>query len=245
MTPVIPILDMYIKRDDTFNIANAWGGKARTCWKLAKNSTTGLVTAGSRNSPQINIVAHIAKELGLPMVAHCASGQLGEEITQAQTLGAEIIQHSPGYNSVIIKRALDDSIQRKYTYIPFGMECWEAVEETSEQVQNIPDDVKRIVMPVGSGMSLAGVLTGLDNYNKNIPVIGIVVGADPTKRLDKYAPLLWRNMVTLIPSPHKYEKHIAANLGDVLLDPVYEAKCAEFMTSGDLLWAVGIRTTKK
>jgi len=33
-------------------------------------------------------------------------------------------------------------------------------------------------------MTLARILTGLDELNINIPVVGIVVGQDPTKRLD-------------------------------------------------------------
>ena len=137
ITPIEKRGNCWIKRDDTYIIAYAGGGKARSCWELSKKATKGLVTAGSRHSPQINIVAHISKELKLPFNAHTPQGSLGEELTQAQSLGAKIIQHKAGYNNVIIARAKQDALENDYTYIPFGMECSEAVKQTSYQVKNI------------------------------------------------------------------------------------------------------------
>ena len=244
ITPIEKIDNIWIKRDDTFNIANAWGGKARSCWALSQKATKGLVTAGSRNSPQINIVAHIARKLNLPFRAHTAIGSLGDEITQAQSIGANIIQHRPGYNNVIIARAKEDSYTTGYTYIPFGMECDEAVQQTASQVRDIPTEVKRIVVPVGSGMSFCGILDGLKQQELNIPVLGIQVGADPLIRLKKYAPRNYQKMSDIIVSKHKYSKHIKQSIGDILLDPIYEAKCYEYLRDDDMLWLVGIRTTK-
>jgi hypothetical protein len=71
-----------------------------------------------------------------------------------------------------------------------------------------------------------------------------VVGADPTKRLDEYAPEGWRAMVTLIESGSDY--HAPAPVCEydgITLDPHYEAKCIPFLLAGDLLWVVGIRQT--
>ena len=245
ITPIEQRGNYWIKRDDIYNIANAWGGKARSCWELSKKATKGLVTAGSRHSPQINIVAHIAKKLKLPFNAHTPQGPLGEELTQAQSLGAKIIQHKAGYNTVIIARAKQDALENDYTYIPFGMECWEAVKQTSYQVKNIPKEVKRIVMSIGSGMSFCGVVQGLKNGNYDIPVLGVIVGANPLKRIMKYAPKEWGGRSTLITSKHKYQDHVNKSFDNILLDPIYEAKCYEHLKEGDLLWVVGIRTTKK
>ena len=73
------------------------------------------------------------------------------------------------------------------------MECQEAVEQTRLQVANIPKSTKRIVVPVGSGMSLCGILHGLQDVGLgHVPVLGIVVGASPIKRLTKYAPIFWQ-----------------------------------------------------
>ena len=224
LTPVEKYGSIYIKRDDLFEIAGVRGGKVRSCYALAKDAKIGLTTAGSRSSPQINIVASIAKHLNLPCVAHCPQGELNKELLIAQSRGAKIIQHRAGYNSVIVARSKEYAFSTGYTDIPFGMECWTAVWETAGQVVNIPGEVKRIVMPVGGGMSLCGVLTGLKALNKNIPVLGIVVGGDPMKRIHSYAPLGYQEMVTLQNAGVPYDKYIDAEIGGIKLDPVYEAK---------------------
>lgn len=242
-TPIERHGDLWLKRDDLFTVAGVPGGKVRTCWRLAQGAP-GLVTAGSRSSPQINIVAHIGRSLGVPVRAHAPSGELSPELIDAQAQGAEIVQHSPGYNSVIVARARADAKEHGWREIPFGMECQEAVEETAAQIADIPAGVQRIVVPVGSGMSLAGILTGLARAGLDIPVIGVVVGADPEKRLDRYAPDDWRQRAQLIPAGVPYESAVDAVVGGVRLDPHYEAKCARFLEPGDLLWIVGIRATE-
>ena len=243
LTPIEKVGEYFVKRDDLFAVNGVNGGKVRTCYYLAQNAK-GLVTAGSRESPQVNIVAHIAKELGIPCRVHTPEGKLSPEVEAAKNIGAEVIQHKAGYNSVIIKRAKDDAIEQGFKEIPFGMECCEAVEATKNQVKNIPSNTKRIVIPVGSGMSLSGLLHGLIENNLNIPVLGVRVGADPTDRLNKYAPKNWASMVTLVSSDLDYHQHEKDNnFYGLTLDPVYEAKCIKFIEKGDLLWVVGIRQT--
>lgn len=236
----------YVKRDDTFTIAGAGhGGKVRTCWTLAcKPDVQGLITAGSRQSPQVGIVAGIAAKLGLPCRVHVPSGPYTPELEAAAAAGAEVIQHTPGYNSVIVARARQDATESGWTEIPFGMECPEAVYWTSTQTENLPTDIDRIVVPVGSGMSLAGICAGLDAANNPTPILAVQVGADPTDRLDRYAPVFWRQRVELVQSPLDY--HTPAphtHLDDLPLDPIYEAKCLPYLEDGDLLWVVGRRQT--
>ena len=205
----------------------------------------GLVTAGSRSSPQVNIVATVGASIGVPVIVHTPQGELSPEVVAAQNKGAKVIQHKAGYNNVIIARARQCAKDNGYTDIPFGMECQEAVTQTRQQVKNIPNDVARIVMPVGSGMSLAGVLHGLQDWGLFIPVVGIVVGASPTKRLDRFAPLFWQKMVTLVPSGLDYKTSAPnSDWNGIRLDPIYEAKCTPFLKPQDLFWIVGIRETE-
>jgi len=255
LTPVEKHGDIWMKRDDLFCVADVYGGKARTCWVLATSrphnllsgkETYGLVTAGNRQSPQINICAHIAKKLGVPFHAHTSEGDFSEELTDAQHAGAKIYQHRAGYNSVICARARADAMRMGWTEIPFGMECWEAVRQTRAQVSNLPRTLRRIVMPVGSGMSLAGVLWGMQDHKISVPVIGVVTGADPQKRLERYAPTGWRRTVTLVPSIPAYNTPSKiTEVDSVRLDPIYEAKCIEHLMPKDLLWVVGIHRTSK
>ena len=204
----------------------------------------GVVTAGSRQSPQVNIVAGVARSLGLSFRAHVPSGPLTPELTAAQAAGAEIVQHRPGHNSVIVARARDDAQALGWALIPFGMETEEAVRQTAAQVRNLPNDCTRLVVPVGSGMTLAGILHGLQQVGRNLPVLGVQVGAYPGKRLDKFAPDGWRSMAQVVKSAQDYhEPATVQQVGDLRLDPVYEGKCVPFLQPGDCLWVVGIRET--
>lgn len=245
-----------VKRDDMCEIAGVRGGKVRTCCALAtkglNSGKVGLTTAGSRSSPQVNIVANIAKFLEVPCVAHTPTGELNQELKLAQVAGAKIIQHKAGYNNVIIARSREYAKLYDFVDIPFGMECDEAVKQTGRQVENITylaDPVKRIVVPVGSGMSLCGIIAGLKHFKLEIPVLGVIVGANPYKRMAKYQPG-YSQPVNFVEAGVDYHEDIDAklirhneNLGhqELLLDPVYEAKCAKFLEPGDLLWNVGIR----
>ncbi len=232
-----------VKRDDLFEFAGVCGGKVRTCLALAQGAV-GLITSGSRSSPQVNIVAHIAKSVGIPCRAHVPLGALSPELDRAREMGAEIIQHPTGYNSVIVKRAKQDLVQHQgWTEIPFGMQCFEAVRQTANQVRNIPA-TGRIVVPVGSGMSMAGILQGLHRFNRRNRVLGVMVGADPRERLVTFGPMYSGRNSTLVVSGLPYQEEAKNTLlGDLCLDPIYEAKCLPFLEKGDIFWCVGIRET--
>jgi|ETNvirnome_2_300_1030623.scaffolds.fasta_scaffold00547_5 ParB-like chromosome segregation protein Spo0J len=243
LTPIESHGGHKVKRDDKFSIAGGRGGKVRTCWALAQGAS-GLVTAGSRASPQVNIVAQIAKKLDIPCRVHTPEGELSPEVQDAKAAGAKVIQHKAGHNTVIIARARDDAKAQGFKEIPFGMECQEAVEQTRKQVANIPKAVKRVVIPLGSGMSLAGLLWGIKDFELKCSVLAIQVGADPLKRLNEFAPPGWRKMVKVVKSKVDYHDHaIDTDLGGLPLDPIYEGKCIPFLKPGDLFWVVGIRKT--
>jgi 1-aminocyclopropane-1-carboxylate deaminase/D-cysteine desulfhydrase-like pyridoxal-dependent ACC family enzyme len=246
LTPVERRGDWWLKRDDLFSVAGIFGGKVRTCHNLVTRAVElgfcELVTAGSRHSPQCHIVAALGNAVGLTVTVHVPAGELGAEITAAQALGAQVQQHRPGYNSVIVARAKAYAAEPGRFYIPFGMVCPEAVTATAGQVASIPDTIRRIVMPIGSGMSAAGVVAGLLERNHPATVMGVQVGADPIKRLDEYAPMNWRSVLTIVKSPMEYSQSCDGVAVDgVALDPIYEAKCVPFLQAGDLLWLVGHR----
>lgn len=252
LTPVERIGRMWVKRDDTFVFAGSCGGKVRTCLQIAiaaqRGGKTTLVTAGSRQSPQVNIVAGIARELGMIARCHVPAGDMTPELRAASRAGAELVMHRPGYNTVIVRRAREDVwTDPSAVEVPFGMETMHAVNNTAKQVRNLPfGSFDRIVVPVGSGMSLAGILSGLHDQDRHeTPVLGVVVGADPEHRLDTYAPM-WRWMnLTLKKAPWPYHHAVLCDtIGDgVVLDPIYEAKCGPFVEPGDLFWIVGRRET--
>jgi 1-aminocyclopropane-1-carboxylate deaminase/D-cysteine desulfhydrase-like pyridoxal-dependent ACC family enzyme len=246
LTPIETHAGLLVKRDDLFSFGGASGGKVRTCLALAKAATDpgGLVTAGTRGSPQVEIVALVAQALGIGCRVHVpASAKPSPELKSAIAAGAEVVEHRPGYNTVIVARARNDAERLGWVNIPFGMECDMAVEMTSYQVASLIDkNFNRLVVPVGSGMSLAGILAGMVKYGLDFPVLGVSVGADPTARLQRWAPLFqWEQMCEIIPSGQPYARPVEAALGDLKLDPYYEAKCAEHLRPGDLFWVIGRR----
>jgi 1-aminocyclopropane-1-carboxylate deaminase/D-cysteine desulfhydrase-like pyridoxal-dependent ACC family enzyme len=234
---------LWFKRDDLFEIGGVCGGKARACFVISQSARNGLVTACSRHSPQADIVASIATHLQLRSWIHTPAGTVTEELRLAVRHGAQTTAHKAGYNSVIIARARADAENRRATLIPFGMESREAVECTAHQTENLPHEARRIVVPVGSGLTLAGILVGLTERRRRVPVLGIVVGADPHRRLDRWAPAGWRHTTNLVRSELPYHRSAPiTELSGVPLDPIYEAKCLPFMKRGDCFWIVGHRT---
>jgi DNA modification methylase len=236
---------VWLKRDDLFVVAGVRGGKVRTCRHLvlqaAAQGLPGVVTAGSRSSPQVAIVAALAKLYGLKCRVHTPGGDYTPVLEFAEQHGAEVVQHRPGHNSVIVARAREDAEERQWGSVPFGMDCQEAVEQTRRQVANVPAGVERLVVAVGSGMTLAGVLWGLRDVGRRLPVLGVRVGADPGKRLDIYAPPGWREEVELVDAAVDYHESIRASVAGVPLDAHYEAKAARHLREGDCLWVVGVR----
>lgn len=247
LTPVERRGAGWVKRDDLYEVAGVRGGKARTCWALATaEPVAGLVTAGSRHSPQVNIVAHIARELGVPCRLHTPEGAPGPEVQAAIDAGGVRVAHRAGYNSVIRARARDDAAARGWCHIPFGMECEEAVLQTAGQVANLPwAQFGRLVVAVGSGMSLAGILQGMNDLGRggHAPVVGYYVGADPRARLQRWAPFGWDCYATLEQVPLGYHEAARPHWDGLLLDPHYEAKVTSYLQADDLFWVVGCRNT--
>lgn len=236
-----------VKRDDLFDVGGSRGGKVRTCLALAERAAAegrqGLVTAGARHSPQVNIVATVAAHLGLRCRAHIPAGPVTPELEAAAAAGAQLIAHRPGHNSVIVARARADAAALGWGHIPFGMEHAEAVRQTAGQVGWVAASAPRIVVAVGSGMSAAGIVAGLHAARSSARVLGVCVGADPRPRLNKFCAG-WRARLELVPAGLPYHKpYPEPHLGDLALDPYYEAKCLPHLGAGDLFWVVGIRQT--
>lgn len=252
MTPVEYIDGYYFKRDDKYDACGVKGGKARAAYQLIQDGLSKgyntFVTAGSRMSPQCEIVSHICEWLSLNCHLFMPRGESTSIIKNiSKNKKSEIHRCKVGYNSVICHEAKKYAQKNGFYYIPFGMECWDNIEATKHQVANIPVQVKRIVVPCGSGMSMISILKGLEDYGRDdIRVIGIQVGKDPTSNFKKFlgdkCSLFAKYNYDIIKSDTDY--HVPATITSfcgIELDPIYEAKCIPFIEKGDLLWIVGKR----
>lgn len=243
LTPVVDVGNgIRVKREDLFRAPGGGNGtKLRAVLVAARRSgKAGIVSGGGRASTGAAALGAAARLLGIPARFHAPTGAETPELVQD---GVEVVRHGPGYMTVIRARSREDAAARDWCLVPPGIECAEMVACSRAQVANVPEDVLRVVVPVGGGMALAGILQGLADRDLRVPVVGVRVGSkDTAKRLDAWAPSDWRERVELVDSPLKYEQDAPeTRLGDLDLDPRYEAKCLPYLKPGDLLWVVARR----
>lgn len=253
LTPIEKHGNLFIKREDYFKIGDMCGAKLRACYILSKQAKElgykTITTLGAKSSPQINLATTVGNELGLNVVGHTTTAPLEKDMLLAKQKGATIIQHSYGYTSVLIKRTKDYAKENNAFYIPFGMDDIVSINATKEQVKSInpyKNEIKRIVVPLGSGINLCGIILGLKEMKIDIPVVGVQIGFKPDKILEKYLGKNWQQMFTKVNALQDYNKSAKYTIiNGVEVDSTYEGKCIPFLQEGDLFWLVGKKSNYK
>lgn len=242
-TPVERRGSIWVKREDLFRFGDANGTKARTIKALTeRHKPAGLIASGARESTMVSRAAQAAAHLGVPCRIHCPAGRETAGMAEARRLGAELVQHAPGYLTVLRKRAAQDARKRDgWLELPWALICPEAADASAAEAKRtrLGRGVKRLVVCVGSGMSLAGLLRQIP---ARLPVLGVCVGADPKPQLNQYGPAGWKDRVELVPSGSPYSRPApVTDYEGLRLDSHYEAKCIPHLRPGDLLWIIGTR----
>ena len=239
----------YFKRDDEFVINGVCGGKARVAYTVINdniNTIKEVVTCGSRDSRQCEIIAKVCEHFGLKCHLFMPSGKetdITESISGVN--GAEIHRTKVGYNNVLVAQSKAYASDNGFYYIPFGMEFMFTIAVNMHQVRNIPENVKRVIVPCGGGMNMVSIIRGLEYYKRyDVEVVGVVVGKKPNTVFKSFVePNLFNELnvkYSFVEYPSDY--HIKAKeteIDGLTLDPVYEAKCIPFINDGDLMWIVG------
>ena len=250
LTPIEKVDNIYLKREDKFEFAGCSGSKVRSALyiieKAMKLGYKDFVSVGSRFSPQCEIISSICEKLDLKCYLFMPDATKDTSIikniknNKNTTLIRELKQGA--YTNVLISRAKKYAQDNNYYFINFGMEMQETIDIIAEQVKNIPNNIKRIIIPIGSGMNFCAVANGLIKYNRfDIQIIGISVGKDPMPIIFKYFPMFNFTEHKIIRVDYKYDTGIKETIGGIILDPIYEAKCKEYLQDGDLFWIVGKR----
>lgn len=246
LTPVEKVGELWLKRDDLWVAAAGRGGKSRTADLLCQHAkmvgVSELCIAVDRNSSVPGMVSRVCKHhgVGLRVWLPAANAALPRVFEEARSNGAVLEEIRPGYMSVRRKRLKDYVAASKGAAVEIDVGLlWGNIgrSETAEQVENVRElveagKVERIVVPVGSGGMLRGVADGLPD----VPILGVCCGNPP-----EYG---YPRNVTLVKAQHDFGDEVTAKVGDVELDPVYEAKCLDFTMEGDLLWIVAHRDTE-
>lgn len=225
------------------------GGKAICINRLINEAIadgyTGVVTAGSRTSPQIEIVSTMCMARNISCDIFVPKGQ-PTKILQfiEKATNATVHTSNAGYTSTATGQAKKFADDNNLFYIPFGCECYENIEEIFNVLKkhNYPE-MKHLIVPIGSGTAFVGVINALNKLGRtDVKVTGVQVGMEPQKIIDKF--MTPDNEVTyeIVKSEYDYKDFYPNPILDgVELDPQYEAKCIPFLKDGDYLWIVGKR----
>jgi 1-aminocyclopropane-1-carboxylate deaminase/D-cysteine desulfhydrase-like pyridoxal-dependent ACC family enzyme len=100
-----------------------------------------------------------------------------ETITQARRLGAEIVPMRGNHLAICITQAKKLITSMGGAMIPFGVESIEAVEAIAAEARTVPNEMIKggtVVLSCGSGVTISGLLLGIDGLPKQI--VGVSAG---------------------------------------------------------------------
>jgi hypothetical protein len=185
---------------------------------------------------------------------------MGAEVNLIGKNSTDPALKGPGYLSVIRKAARLRSRQLGQV-VEWNRRA--AINDTMEQCQNVAEgiwkhkNIKRIVVPTGSGLTAAGVLLGLTwcglGGRPECPKV-VAIATSPMSTADSIKKLMhqaaknypmegsWFPELEFIGPSTPYDTPIVAELPDgTPCDPFYSAKALKYLQPGDLLWPVGLR----
>ncbi len=268
ITPVERMGNYWVKREDIAywsSLDYPSGSKVRQYMSMMPPACDGECENGkcpntspclvgcSANSAMAIYVAAAAKQSGRTGIIYTAARKVRTDgIKYAEDMGAEIVEVKPGYLSLIRARAKARAIELG-SVVKWSPQA--AIEDTIRQCDNIPEGVKRIVVPTGSGLTAAGVLSGLSHRTDlTIVVVATSQMSQPEliikkahfadkKRFD-LTRTIWPSLL-FIPPTTEYDQHEIEALPDgTPLDPWYSAKAFKYLQEGDLFWPPGLRPVR-
>jgi 1-aminocyclopropane-1-carboxylate deaminase/D-cysteine desulfhydrase-like pyridoxal-dependent ACC family enzyme/Fe-S-cluster containining protein len=264
LTPIEYVNNMYFKREDYYkpfeDLKDLGGSKVRQLQMFIESKINdnkfpykGIMTYSQVTSIQSLIVAKIAHDFGIPCVI--GIGVKNDKLTKSiednnvlnlsKEFDAEIISLSGiGYNNVLESVAKDYSEKHNLFLVNFGInsenDIYGVIRGIAFQVQNLPDDLDNLIVPCGSGVSLAAILVGLKLFNKKVKrVIGIQIsGYDRRKEINKIISKfnIKPNYEFFIDKTYSYNKKVEYLVSDNFdLSKVYESKAFEFLQKNKTL----------
>lgn len=205
-----------------------------------------LVVGCSADGAMQVYVAYAAAKHGRNALVVVPKRRVRTSATQyAADMGAEVVEVSPGYPSQYRKVVRDMVAERGWNAVRWDREA--AFHDAAAQVVNLPRDIRRVVVPTGSGLTAAGVAWGLYRLGRvNVRVVAVC--ASPMGTGGAVTSLVARFggprfvPVDVIEPTSPYGKPVTAALPDgTALDRYYAAKALPYVQPGDALWVVGRR----
>lgn len=236
-----------------------------------RGNATHVLTGASVLSPQHSMTAILASYYGLPSrhvvgaTTHAAMVR-NPNVEVAKGFGAHFeiipVAFNPALQREVKRLTRDDSF-----VVPYGItrchktypaeQIYDFHEVGARQVENLPDNVKTLIVPSGSCNTLVSILLGLSRDSRNLETL-YAVGIGPDRRewvrerlsvmgvdYSKFQ-FKWREH-SLHEAGVKYTDKVKASYGGVVGHPSYEGKVLRHLKEHDALqpgkgigfWIVG------
>ena len=189
---------VWFKREDKFaplGYGGINGSKLRQLiWIFNRNRDyhSRVVSGASVKSPQLSMTSAVAAHYGLPVELVVGATKPTTAIKHlnvqiAARFGAKFNIIKVGYNPAL-QRAVHDKVDMSTFPVEYGISLVDPTPEEllafhsvgAAQVQNIPPQVERLIIPAGSCNTLVSVLLGIVKYEIDLPFI-FTVGIGPSK----------------------------------------------------------------
>ena len=265
LTPVEEYSNILFKREDLYKPYDNFisGGKIRQCRDLVEKNLdyikeecdSTISTAASINSSVSPIVSRVAKEFKLKSIIGFGNTTLEKALKHkamrmCKELDSElvILSESQGFNNVLyhnLNKLSEDKPMFKILFSYAAKTHRESIiGKISEQVENVDCDV--LYVPVGSGVTLTGILEGKKQYNKQFKIVALQpFGYDRTESVYKNLDgMNWEYDFEFIKGKYPYHKLLKKNVG-FELDMIYESKAYEMMENmidtkvKNCFWVIG------
>lgn len=219
----------------------------------------GVISAASMRSAQLPLSVLLANSMGVPCVIVVGATKpetapKHDMVALANHYGAKFIINKVGYNPALQKRAKDFLAEHpSWMYLEYGSSLDhhsnspEEIErfhrQTAKQLNNMPPEVKRLIVPTGSCNTLTSVMYGLAMHQTNIEeVICLQIGPDKRKWTDERLAMIEQVSGHKINTPRiyhdltihwKYEdlEYVSDLPGGITFHPTYEGKCWSWLES--------------
>lgn len=253
LTPVEEYNGILFKRDDLytpFEDIPLSGGKVRQAICLLANNYNyikeecegHIYSATGVKSPQGIVVTRTAKEFGFSSLVFI--GNSGPKGIRSNNLMMNILTNGGRINyksRQAYEAPLQAEIRRhaergeKFFTVKFGINLdsdpKSIIDSIADQVQNIPKNLDYLIIPCGSAIMFSGIIKGCQKYDI-IPkhIVGIqIAGYDRTKTIehilgDNHLPYEF-----LKSKDYDYGRLLKIQIGNFMLDPIYEAKAYDYM----------------
>ena len=266
LTPVENIGGIWFKRDDLFSPDGIHNGSKfrQLIWLFSRQSYPGVSSGAVTGSPQLPMVAACARHYGMECVQF--TGARKNMALAGEELGARTVLVNPGYGPNLNRKAALYAQEHGWLHVETNITESKDIEPFhavgAEQVRNIPDHIRTLIIPAGSRNSATSILYGLHKYPKRLDRI-ILMNIHPNlekneawmrKRLavcgiEKIAYEL-QTYDVFAGGYTDYSKLMPFRQDELLFHPRYEGKCwnyisdnvekfAPYLNAKTLFWIVG------